>query len=189
MASLATDCIRILLIDDHKLMRIGLRMWIESQPGMAIMGEAANRADAFAIVARERPDAILLDLDLGDESGLDFLPELIAATKGAPVILVTGVRAPEEYQRAVQLGAMGLVLKEQAAEVLIQAIKTVHAGQIWLDPVLVARVLAAQSRQRAVGEQQIDTEAARIGRLTPREREVIVLIGEGLYNKQIAERL
>jgi two-component system nitrate/nitrite response regulator NarL len=189
MASRVTDRIRILLIDDHKLVRAGLRMLIENQPRLAVVGEAANRADACAIVAREQPDIILLDLDLDGESGVDFLPELIAATTAARVIVVTGVRAPEQYHRAVQLGAMGLVLKEQAVEVLVQAIRQVHAGGVWLEPALVARVLAARSGRRAGCTQPVDPEAAKIARLTAREREVIVLIGEGLYSSQIAARL
>lgn len=105
------------------------------------------------------------------------------------MILVTGVRAPEEHYRAVQLGAMGLVRKEQAAEVLVQAIERVHAGEVWLEPAMVTRALAEISGQRNLAEQPVDPEAAKIAKLTAREREVIGLIGEGLYNKQIAERL
>ena len=84
---------------------------------------------------------------------------------------------------------MGLVRKEQAAEVLVQAIEKVHAGEVWLETSMVTRALAEMAGQRAVGEEQTDPEAARIARLTAREREVIGLIGEGLYNKQIAKHL
>src|SRR6266496_4867108 len=115
MPATATNRIRILLIDDHELVRTGLRIALERHPHLAVVGEAGNRADALAIAARERPDIILLDLDLGGVSSLDCLPELLAATKGGRAILVTGVRTPEEHYRAVQLGAMGLVRKEQAA--------------------------------------------------------------------------
>jgi two-component system nitrate/nitrite response regulator NarL len=189
MPTLPTSSIRVLLVDDHELVRTGLRMLLERQPRITVVGEAASRADALAIACREQPDIILLDLDLGDESGLDFLPELLAGAGRARVILVTGVRAPEEHYRAVQLGAMGLVHKEQAADVLIQAIEKVHAGEIWLEASMVTRALAEMSGQRAVGEAQTNPEAAKIARLTAREREVIGLIGEGLYNKQIAKQL
>ena len=185
----AASHIRILLIDDHELVRTGLRMLLERRPEMVVVGEATNRADALAMAAREQPDIILLDLDLGGESSLDFLPELCAASSRARVIVVTGIRAPEKYQRAVRLGAMGLVRKEQAAEVLIQAIEKVHAGEVWLEPSIVARVLAEMSSHRGAGEAPIDPQAARIARLSAREREIIALIGAGLYNKQIAERL
>jgi two-component system, NarL family, nitrate/nitrite response regulator NarL len=178
--------IRVLLIDDHVVMRVGLRLVIENQPGLTVVGEAANRADALQITAREQPDIILLDLDLGDEKGIDLLPDLLSAAKGARVIVLTGLRDPEEYRRAVRLGAMGLVLKEQAFGVLAQAIRQVHAGEAWLDPVLVATVLAKAARERGRAPAP---EANRIAALTERERAVIALICEGLRNKQIAERL
>jgi DNA-binding NarL/FixJ family response regulator len=189
MTSPAISHTRVLLVDDHELVRTGLRIAIERHPGMAVVGEAANRADALAAAARERPDIILLDLDLGGASSVDFLPQLIEAAGGAKVILVTGVRAPEEHYRAVQLGAVGLVRKEQAADVLLEAIEKVHAGQVWLEPSIVARLISQMSGQRKAEPTLVDPEAAKIARLTAREREVIVLIGEGLYNKQIAARL
>jgi len=181
--------IRILLVDDHELVRTGLRMVLERHPHLVVVGEAGNRVDALVTAARERPDIILLDLDLGGVSSLSFLPELLAAAKGGRVIVVTGVRAPEEHYRAVQLGAMGLVRKEQAADVLVNAIEKVHSGEVWLEPAMVTRALADISGQPSAEKQPVDPEAAKIAKLTPREREVIELIGEGLYNKDIAERL
>jgi DNA-binding NarL/FixJ family response regulator len=177
------NSIRVLLIDDHVVMRVGLRLVIESQRGLTVVGEAASRADALLLAAREQPDIILLDLDLGDESGHTILPELLAAAAQARVIVLTGMRDPEAYRRAVRLGAVGLVLKEQALEVLTEAIKKVYAGEAWLDPALVANVLA--EGWRAQGH-EIDPEAARVAALTTREREVIILICRGLQNKQIA---
>ena len=178
--------IRVLLIDDHVVMRVGLRLVIESQPGLTVVGEAANRADALQITAREQPDIILLDLDLGDEKGIDLLPDLLSAAKEARIIVLTGLRDPEEYRRAVRLRAMGRGLKEQAFGVLAQAIKQVHANEAWLDPALVATVLAEAARTRG---REIAPAADRIDALTERERAVIALICEGLRNKQIAERL
>jgi DNA-binding NarL/FixJ family response regulator len=189
MTSPATTLIRILLVDDHELVRTGLRIALERHAHLMVVGEAANPAHALAIAAHERPDIILLDLDLSGVSSLDFLPELLTAADGGRAILVTGVRTPEEHYRAVQLGAMGLVRKEQAADVLVQAIEKVHAGEVWLEASMVVRVLAEISGQRGAATQPANPEAAKIARLTAREREVIGLIGEGLYNKQIAERL
>jgi two-component system nitrate/nitrite response regulator NarL len=189
MPKLVPSPIRILLIDDHELVRAALRMMLEHHPSIAVVGEAAIRDDALAIAAREQPDIILLDLDLAGENSLDFLPQLLKAAATARVIVVTGVRAPEEAYRAVQLGAMGLVRKEHAPHVLIQAIEKVHGGEIWLEPTMVAQVIARMSGQRATQGEPVDQESAKIARLTRREREVIVLIGEGIYNKQIAERL
>jgi DNA-binding NarL/FixJ family response regulator len=189
MPAPATNHIRILLVDDHALVRTGLRIALERHPHLAVVGEAGNRADALAMASRKQPDIILLDLDLGGASSLGFLPDLLDAAQGGRAILVTGVHAPEEHYRAVQLGAMGLVRKEQGADVLVQAIEKVHAGEVWLEPTMVARALAEISGQRSLEKQPVDPEAAKIARLTPREREVIGLIGEGLYNKDIAERL
>lgn len=184
-----TSRIRVLLIDDHELVRTGLRMLLEHHPRMTVVGEASGAAEGLASVASTQPDIILLDLNLGGESGLDLLPKILASANRTRVIVVTGVRAPEEYYRAVHLGAMGLVRKEQAADVLIQAIEKVHAGEVWLEPAMVARAIAEMSGQRAVGQKETNPQAARIARLTAREREVIALIGEGLYNKQIAAHL
>jgi DNA-binding NarL/FixJ family response regulator len=186
MLTTSANPIRVLLIDDHVVMRVGLRLVIENQPGLTVVGEAANRADALQITAREQPDIILLDLDLGGENGIDILPELLSVAKGARVIVLTGLRDPEEYRRAVRLGAMGLVLKEQAFGILAQAIRQVHASEAWLDPALVATVLAEAARERG---RETAPEANRIAALTEREHAVIALICEGLRNKQIAERL
>jgi len=186
MSNANADRIRVLLIDDHVVMRMGLRMLIENQPGLCVVGEATDRDAAILSAAREQPDIILLDLDLGGESGLDILSELRTAAKGARVIVLTGIRNPAEHRQAVRLGATGMVLKEQAVDTLVKAIERVHAGETWLDPALVANVLAERSRARG---RDADPEAARIAMLTERECEVIALIGEGLKNRQIAKRL
>jgi two-component system nitrate/nitrite response regulator NarL len=186
MSNGSINPIRVLLIDDHVVMRMGLRMLIENQPGLRVVGEATDRAGAIQSAVHEQPDIILLDLDLGDESGLDILPELRDAAKGARVVVLTGIRDPAEHRQAVRLGVTGMVLKEQAVDTLVKAIERVYAGEIWLDPALVANVLAERSRERG---QDVDPEVTRIATLTDREREVIVLIGEGMKNRQIGERL
>jgi DNA-binding NarL/FixJ family response regulator len=186
MTTLDVNTVRILLVDDHAVVRAGLRMLIESRPGLAVVGEAATTSDAVATAGREQPDLILLDLDLGGDSGLDILPELFATAKQARVLLLTGVRDPEEHHRAIRLGAMGVVLKEKAAEDLLKAIEKVHAGEVWLDGALMARVLG---RSLPGDPATTNPEVAKIATLTEREREVIALICEGLQNKLIGERL
>jgi DNA-binding NarL/FixJ family response regulator len=187
MFPLTDEPIRILIVDDHGVLRAGLRLIIESQPHMRVVGEAADRASALWAAAAERPDIILLDLDLGDESGADVLPELRDSVPDSRVILLTGLRDPEAHRRAVQRGAMGLVLKETAIETVIKAIEKVHAGEVWLDRTMIATILS--ERLRATGSHEHNADAARIATLTDREREVIRLVGEGLKNRQIAERL
>ena len=132
-ATPAVKPIHVLLIDDHAVVRSGLRMVIESNPELKVVGEAGNRTDALAIATREQPDIILLDLDLNGASGLDFLAELFTLASDARVIILTGVYDAAAHQRAMHLGAMGLVLKEKAAEVVIKAIEKVHAGEVWFD--------------------------------------------------------
>lgn len=179
--------IGVLLIDDHMVVRAGLRMFLESQPGMTVVGEAATPDDALALASRAHPDIILLDLDLGTADGLDLLPLLHSAVPEAHVVVLTGIRNPEIHRRAIHLGAVGLVPKETAPTVLLQAITTVYAGGAWLDSNLVASVLGEMTRART--GQPTDPEAIKIATLTAREREVIDLIGQGLKNQAIADRL
>jgi two-component system nitrate/nitrite response regulator NarL len=186
-AATAIKSIHILLIDDHAVVRSGLKMIIESKPGLKVVGEASNRADALAIAAREQPDIILLDLDLNGVSGLDFLAELFTTTRDARVIILTGVYDPDAHRRAMHLGAMGLVLKEKAAEVVIKAIEKVHAGEVWFDRVMMGHMISQLSRAALTPKSK--PEAQRIASLTEREREITALIGEGLKNKLIANRL
>jgi two-component system, NarL family, nitrate/nitrite response regulator NarL len=179
--------IRVLLVDDHAVIRTGLRLLIESRPGLQVIGEAANRLDALAVAAREHPDLILLDLDLGGSSGLDFLPELLVMAPAARVLILTGLHDAELHRRAVRLGAMGVVVKDKAAKVLFQAIEKVHAGEVWLEGAVVAQVLGELTSGRTSPHQY--PEAAKITRLTARERELVALVCEGLSNRQIARRL
>lgn len=185
-ATLAPVSIRVFLVDDHELFLAGMRSIIQSEPGLAVVGQAVNRAEALAGV-RNRPDIILLDLDLGNENSLDFLPDLLKAGEEARVIVLTGLPDPELHLRAVRLGAMGVVLKVEPAERMLKAIRKVHAGEVWLNRSMVSTVMTDLLRTR--GNKKVDPEAEKIASLTVRELEVIALIGEGRRNKQIGERL
>jgi DNA-binding NarL/FixJ family response regulator len=178
---------RIQLIEDHSIVSAGLRMLIESHPGLTIVGEAANGAEALAQIESQQPDIVLLDLGLGEESGIDLLPRLLSAAERARVILLTGVLDPEQHRRAVRLGAMGIVLKEEAAQVLLEAIRKVHAGEVWLDPSMVTSMLGELSRPRQAGTP--DPEVAKIASLSERECEIIALLCQGMPNKQVANNL
>ena len=187
MVTPATKPIRILLVDDHAVVRAGLRLIVQSREGMTIVGEAGNRDDALSLADSEHPDIILLDLDLGGDSGMTLIADLIAAACEARIIILTGLRDPEAHRQAVLLGAMGIVKKEKAAEVLITAIERVHQGEAWLDPSLMAGVLTEVTRSSR--GRKTDPEADKIAALTNREREVITLVGEGIKSKEIAGRL
>lgn len=187
MTAATRPVIRILLVDDHEVVRRGLRMLIESRPGLCVVGESVSQVETFELIAREKPDVVLLDLDLGDDNGLKFIPELRRRASATRIIVLTGLRDSTQHQEAVRLGAVGLVFKEQPLDVLVQAIERVHAGQAWLDPGLVANVLNELSRVN--NDDRIDPELAKIALLTERERDVIGLVCEGLQNRAIADRL
>ena len=182
----APEPIRILIVDDHLVVRAGLHMLIENHPGMTVVAMASNRTEALELSASAAPNLILLDLDLGGENALTFLTQLRETTPNARILVLTGLRDTDAHRQAVQLGAMGVVLKEHAPDVLIKAIEKVHAGEIWLDRPTMGRMLREMSARE---EKEIDPEVAKIKSLTQREREVVALIAEGLKNKQIAQRL
>ena len=180
----SSESIRILIVDDHAVVRAGLRMLIDQSVGMKVVGQAGNGAEALAIAAREQPNLILLDILLGDEDGLSFLQQLRETAGDARVLVLTGLRSSESQRRAILAGAMGVVLKDHAAEVLIKAINKIHQGEVWLDRSLMGSLLDQMTQAP-----EIDPEVTKIASLTERERGVIALIAEGLKNKQIGERL
>jgi two-component system nitrate/nitrite response regulator NarL len=179
--------IGILVVDDHEVVRVGLRHLIEKQPHMTIVGEACNRSDALKIASQEQPEIIILDLCLGDESGTDLIPELLRIAEESKVIVLTAVQDEEQLRSASRLGAAGVITKDAPADMVIKAIERVHAGELWLNRRLTAALVAELRRP---GQEPIsNNEGKLIGQLTEREKEVVSLIGEGLKNKQIADRL
>jgi DNA-binding NarL/FixJ family response regulator len=179
--------IKVVLVDDHKVVRGGLRMLIENETGIKVVGEAGTVEEAVSVVSREEPDVIVLDLDLRGESGLDLLPQINAAGKKPRVLILTGERDPEVHRQCVKLGARGLVHKELASEVLIKAIKKVNADEIWFDRSMMSNVLNEVLNQK--NGRQDNPEALKIASLTAREKQAIDLVCLGLKNKQIADRL
>ena len=176
--------ITIMIIDDHVVIRSGLRMLIEHDQKMLVVAQAGNRAEALERATSSRPDVIILDLLLGDEDGLTFLPEMCQATPNSRVLVLTGVQNPDAHRRAIRRGAMGIVLKEHAADQLLKAIKKVHEGEVWIERSMMGSMIQEFNKPALV-----DPEVTKIESLTDREREVIALIGEGLKNKQVGERL
>lgn len=174
--------IRIVLVDADPIVRAGLRTLIGSQQGFAVVGEAGDKDEAVTVIAREQPDLILLDLDLEGRNSLEFFTELASAARGARVLVLTAVNDPEIHRCAVLLGSAGVVLKRHASEALLRAIERVSQGEVWLDQAMIAGLLSAANKAG-------DGDAVRIATLTKREREIILLLGEGLRNKKIADRL
>ena len=186
-APVSSQPIRIMIVDRHKLVREGVRMLVDGNPVFQVVAEAGNGTEAFMLAERERPDVILLALDLGAERGLDILPGLLAASRSARVLVLTHVEDPEEHRKAMILGAMGVVQKDVGVEVLFKALEKVHAGEIWYDRSKMGGVLR-EMLQNGNGKKP-DPLTVKIASLTPREHEVIALVSQGLKNKVIGEKL
>ncbi len=177
--------IRIVIVEDHKVVREGLRMLIESQEDMVVAAEAGTAEEAFVTISREKPDIVVLDLDLGGVSFVNRIPEIRDASKGTRVLVLTGIRDPELHIRALRLGALGLVMKDQAGSTVLKAIRRVHGGEAWIDHSLTASLvldISTEEKKRAY-------ETTKIATLSKREREIVTVLCEGLNNKQIADRL
>jgi DNA-binding NarL/FixJ family response regulator len=178
--------IRILLVDDHRTVLWGLRQLIDTQkPRMEVVGSATDAAGALNCAQQFRPDVILLDVDLGDRSALEILPEL-TASQGAAILLLTGLSEEAILDRGILLGARGYVNKQAEPALLLRAIETVHAGQLWVNRDAAGRVVL---KQRGT---LLENEAAkRFERLTAKERTVVQAVARDAAapNKVLAHRL
>jgi DNA-binding NarL/FixJ family response regulator len=172
--------IRVLIADDHPIVREGLSAVLETQPDFAIVGEAASGAQAVERAAALRPDVILLDLELPELDGVAALRAIRAADPAARVIIFTAFDTDERILAAVQAGAQGYLLKGAPREELFQAIRVVHDGGSLLQPVVAARLL----RQVSGASTPALPEP-----LTERELEVLRLLAKGRQNKEIANEL
>jgi DNA-binding NarL/FixJ family response regulator len=162
-------------------------MLLENEPGFLVVGEAAHAREAVELISREHPAIVLLDLDLGTESALDVISELTSGGTGVRVLILTGLRDRDLHRRAIRLGAAGVVLKEQAADLLIRAIRRVVAGEVWIDRGTTAVILDEMRKGATAGV--VDPHAGRIASLTAREREIISLVAQGHGTSQLAEML
>ena len=182
--------IRVMIVDDHKSIVWGLQRLIESsQPRMEVVAMATSCAEMLDTVVSAKPDIILLDLDLNGESAVDVMLDL-PHLSSAQVLVLTGVRDPMIHQTAIMRGARGVVGKDESAEVLLQAIERVHAGEVWINRQMMGKVLSAISSGTAKVTNS-NPETARIDSLTPREREIVrvVVKNRGAKSIEIAEAM
>ncbi len=177
------NVLRVLLVDDHEVIRVGLRTVLSQNHGLAVVGEAATMADAIEQAQKLCPDLVLMDVRLPDGSGVDACREIVANRSDTKVIFLTSYSNDDSLLAAVLAGAQGYVLKEINTVALIDAIKRVANGQSILDSAVTDRALA-WIRGLKNGNQVIGTE-----RLSPQEERVVMLVAEGLTNKEIAVAL
>jgi two-component system, NarL family, response regulator NreC len=173
--------IRVVVADDHAIVRAGIRALLSSAGDVLLVAEAADGRSAIAAVAQHRPDVLLVDLTMPELNGLDVVSRVRAASPGTRVLVLSMHAAPEFVRPALRLGAHGYVVKGSGLDDLVQAIRVVAAGGKFLGPDAMAVAEADEMDPRRPADD--------LDRLTPREREVLQLIAEGHTNKAIGQRL
>ena len=178
--------IRIVIADDHPIFRDGLRRLLEADPGLTVVGEAADGVEALKLALKLKPDVLLLDLAMPRQTGLDTLPELAHSCPNVRTIVLTAAVEKPEVVRALQLGARGVVMKESATELLLRSIRAVMKGEFWVGRGSVSD-LVQFLREGARGPRLKEPLRKDFG-LTPRELEVVAAIVAGYTNRDVAQK-
>lgn len=174
---------RLLLVDDHPIMRHGLAQLIRAEPGLDVCGEAGSAREGLELAGRLKPDLVVIDLTLPDKNGLELLKDIQAQHPGT-LCLVLSMHDETMYgERALRAGARGYIMKEAAADHLINAARKVLSGGIYVSDSMACRMLEQVTGQRARGA------TSGVEMLSDRELEVLEMIGRGVATKNIAERL
>ena len=176
-----SDTIRVFIVDDHEVVREGLRALFEAHDDIEVVGEAGSAGMARAGIADAQPDVALLDVRLGDGNGVEVCREVRAEYPEIHCLMLTSFADDEALFNAIMAGASGYLLKETRSQDLVEAVRRVAEGESLLDPAVTGRVLERLRKG--------DEEDPRIASLTDQERKILALIAEGLTNRQIAERI
>jgi two-component system, NarL family, response regulator NreC len=180
MSSAHAKPLRVVIVDDHAVVRAGLRLLLEREAGIETVAEAANTTDGVARTLEQQPDLVLVDVTMPGESGIEAIPRLLVACPAARVLVLSMHDDPGYVRSAFSAGASGYVLKEAADTELVAAIRQVAGGETYVNPALGARMIVAETKQRAEGN---------ANPLSGRQHEVLRLLALGHTNQEIAERL
>ena len=183
MRTAASKPIRILLIDDSPIIRLGLRSALEDYPDLLIIGEAGTATTGVEAAARLKPDVVMLDLHLPDKSGLLACRDVLKARPGTPVLILTSSSSERHMHDAIAAGAKGYLLKENDGAALAAALRSVARGDSVLDPSMAGQVL------NLVRNRGQSTPTDKLALLSPQERRVVAHLAGGLTNKEIGDQL
>ncbi len=176
-----TKTIRIVIADDHPIVRRGLRTLINSEPGMELVGEARDGVEAIYAARTIRPDVILLDLVMPRQNGLEAIKEIKRENAEARILVLTSFADDDKLFPAIKAGALGYLLKDSSPEELLEAIRSVYRGESFLHPTIARRLISELSQPPSLPPTSQP--------LTEREVGVLKLVAQGLTNQEIAERL
>ena len=176
--------ISVFIADDHAVVRDGLRALLEANPDISVIGDAANGSQAVSQVQDLHPDIVIMDISMPELNGINATQQILAASPGARVIILSMLGTPEHVYRALQAGASGYLLKESAGREVMEAVLAVHAGETYLSQPVQNTLISDYLQQRETTE-KMDP----LGRLSQREREIFSLVIDGLSSSEIAERL
>lgn len=183
--------IRVLIVDDHAMVRQGLRTFLELQNQSAlpitVVGEAANGAEAVELAGRTQPDVVLLDLVMPQMDGIQATPKIIECSPNSRIIILTSFGEEDKVLPAIRAGAQGYLLKDIPPDELVHAIREAYLGKVQLHPEVARKLMSAVAAQKEITASRAVTHSE--NGLTEREQDVLHLVADGMSNRAIAEKL